>query len=89
MAENRCVTFWTSVKLTLNGPANSSGVTYSKIQNRLSRAPQDTPMDRFLMKYLNNKCALTLHESVKNVVLDFQWPVAPLKCFWIGKQIGP
>ena len=39
MAENLCVTFWTSVKLTLNGPANGSEVTYSKIQNRLSRAP--------------------------------------------------
>ena len=39
MAENRCLTFWTSVKLTLNSPANSSEVTYSKIQNRLSRAP--------------------------------------------------
>ena len=39
MAENRCLTFWTSVKLTLNGPANGSEVTYSKIQNRLSRAP--------------------------------------------------
>ena len=39
MAENRCVTFWTSVKLTLNGPANGSEVIYSKIQNRLRRAP--------------------------------------------------
>ena len=39
MAENRCVTFWTSVKSTLNGPSNGSQVTYSKIQNRLSRAP--------------------------------------------------
>ena len=39
MAENLCVTFWTCVKLTLNGPANGSEVTYSKIQNRLSRAP--------------------------------------------------
>ena len=39
MAENHCLTFWTSVKLTLNGPANSPPVTYSKIQNRLSRTP--------------------------------------------------
>ena len=39
MAENHCVTVWTSVKLTLNGPANGSEVIYSKIQNRLSRAP--------------------------------------------------
>ena len=39
MAENHCLTFWTSVKLTLNSPANGSEVTYSKIQNRLSRAP--------------------------------------------------
>ena len=39
MAENRCLTFWTSVKLTLNGPPNGRQVTYSKIQNRLSRAP--------------------------------------------------
>ena len=39
MAENLCVTFWTSVKLTLNSPANDPPVTYSKIQNRLSRAP--------------------------------------------------
>ena len=34
-------------------------------------------MDRFLMQYLNNKCALTLRESVKKVVLDFRRPVAP------------
>ena len=39
MAENLRVTFWTSVKLTFNGPANDPPVTYSKIQNRLSRAP--------------------------------------------------
>ena len=71
MAENLYVTFWTSVKSTLNSPANSPEVTYSKIQNRLRRAPQDTPMDRFLMQYINNKCALILRESVKNVVLDF------------------
>ena len=34
-------------------------------------------MDRFLMQYIDNKCALIVHESVKNVVLDFQWPIAP------------
>ena len=39
MAENRCLTFWTSVKSTLNGPPNGPVVTYSKIQNRLRRAP--------------------------------------------------
>ena len=39
MAENLCVNFWTSVKSTLNGPANGPEVTYSKIQNRLRRAP--------------------------------------------------
>ena len=39
MAENLCVTFSTSVKLTLNGPPNGPEVTYSKIQNRLRRAP--------------------------------------------------
>ena len=38
-AKNLRVTFWTSVKLTFNGPANDPPVTYSKIQNRLSRAP--------------------------------------------------
>ena len=38
MAENLRVTFWTSVKSTFNGPANNPLVTYSKIQNRLSRA---------------------------------------------------
>ena len=39
MAENCCVTFWTSVKLTLDSPANGSEVAYSKIQNKLSIAP--------------------------------------------------
>ena len=39
MAENHCVTFWTSVESTLNSLANGSEVTYSKIQNKLSRAP--------------------------------------------------
>ena len=37
MAENLRVNFWTSVKSTLNGPANGPEVTYSKIQNRLRR----------------------------------------------------
>ena len=32
-------TFLTSWQSALNGPANSPTVTYSKIQNRLSRAP--------------------------------------------------
>ena len=32
-------TFLTSGQSALNGPANGSEVTYSKIQNRLSRAP--------------------------------------------------
>ena len=39
MAENLRVTFWTSVKSTLNSPANGPVVTYSKIQNSLRRAP--------------------------------------------------
>ena len=39
MAENLRVTFWTSVKSTLNSPPNNPPVTYSKIQNRLSRTP--------------------------------------------------
>ena len=39
MAENLRVTFWTCVKSTFNGPANDPPVTYSKMQNRLSRAP--------------------------------------------------
>ena len=77
MAENLCVTFWTSVKSALNGPPNGPAMTYSKIQNRLSRAPWHTPMDRFLMQYINNKCTLILHESVKKVVLNFWQPVAP------------
>ena len=71
MAENLCSIFLTCVKSTLNSPANGPAVTYSKIQNRLSRAPWDTPMDRFLMQYVSNKCALILHESVKKVVFDF------------------
>ena len=71
MTKNHCLTFLTSVKSTLNDPPNSPAVTYSKIQNRLSRPPQDTPMDRFLMQYISNKCALILRESVKKVVLDF------------------
>ena len=39
MAENLRVTFWTSVKSIFNSPVNNPPVTYSKIQNRLSRAP--------------------------------------------------
>ena len=39
MAENLRVTLWTSVKSTLNGPVNGPEVRYSKIQNRLRRAP--------------------------------------------------
>ena len=39
MTENLHVTFWTSVKSTLNGSPNGPEVTYSKIQNRLRRVP--------------------------------------------------
>ena len=70
-------TFLTSHQSALNSPPNSPEVTYSKIQNRLSRAPQDTPMDRFLMQYINNKCALIICESVKKVVLNFRRPIGP------------
>ena len=45
-------------------------------------------MDRFLMQYISNKCALILHESVKKVVLNFLQPVAPLKCFGLGKKLA-
>ena len=67
-------TFSTSGQSAIKGPANSSEVTYSKIQNRLSRAPYATPMDRFLMQYLNNKCALTLCQCVKKWYLTFNGP---------------
>ena len=39
MAKNFCLTFLTSVKSALNSLANGSEVAYSKIKNRLSRAP--------------------------------------------------
>ena len=39
------------------------------------------------MQYLNNKYTLTLCESVKKVVLDFQQPVAPPKCFGLGIEL--
>ena len=39
MAEYLHVASWTSVKSTFNGPPNDPLVTYSNIQNRLSRAP--------------------------------------------------
>ena len=51
--------FLKSGKLIFTSPANSPVVTYSKIQNRFSRRPRATPMDRFLMKYLNNKYTFT------------------------------
>ena len=45
-------------------------------------------MDRFLMQYLNNKYALTLRESVQKVVLNFQWSIAPPKCFGLGNKLA-
>ena len=39
------------------------------------------------MQYLNNKCALPLCETVKKVVLNFWWPVAPIKCFELGIKL--
>ena len=74
MAENCCLTFWTCVKSTLNGPPNGPQVTYSKMQNRLSRAPKATSMDRFLMQYISNKCALILCESAKKWYSTFNGP---------------
>ena len=44
---------------TLNGPVNGQSVRYSKIQTRVSRTPQDTPMDWFLMKSVNAKYPLS------------------------------
>ena len=38
-------------------------------------------MDWFLMQYISNKYTLILHESVKNVVLDFRQPVVPPQVF--------
>ena len=76
VAKNCHWTFLTCRKSAPNGPANGPAVTYSKIQNRLSRAPYATPMDRFLMQYLNNKCTLTLHKSLQKLYLTWQ-PVAP------------
>ena len=70
-------TFSTSGQSVLNGPPNGPTVIWSKIQNRLSRAPWAPPMDRFLMDNLNNKCPLTPHECAKKVVLDFRRPIAP------------
>ena len=68
-------TFSTSEQSALNGPANYWEVTYSKIQNRLSRAQKDTPMDRFLMQYLNNKCTLIFVKVSK-------------KCFGLGNKLA-
>ena len=45
-------------------------------------------MDKFLMEYINNKCALILRESVKKVVLNFRRPVAPPKCFGLGNKLA-
>ena len=45
-------------------------------------------MDRFFMQYISNKCALILHDSVKNVVLNFQQPVAPPKCFGLCNKLA-
>ena len=52
---------------------------YSKIQNRFTRAQWAAPADRFLMQYLNNKCSLTICESIEIVVLNFWQPVVPPK----------
>ena len=40
------------------------------------------------MQYLNNKCALTLHQCVKKVVLDFRQSVAPPKYFGLGNKLA-
>ena len=45
-------------------------------------------MDRFLMQYINNKCALILRESVKKVVLNFWRPVAPPYVFGLGNKLA-
>ena len=45
--------FLTSQKSALIGPANSQLVTYSKIQTKVYRTPQPTPMDLFLIKSVN------------------------------------
>ena len=45
-------------------------------------------MDIFLMQCPNNECTLILCESVKKVVLDFQQPVAPPKCFGLGNKLA-
>ena len=45
-------------------------------------------MDRFLMQYISNKCHLLLRESVKKVVLNFQRPIAPPKCFGLGNKLA-
>ena len=46
------LTFLISGQSALNGLLNDQAVLYSKIQNRLSRAPFAAPVDRFFMQYL-------------------------------------
>ena len=45
-------------------------------------------MDSFLMQYISNKCALILYRSVKKVVLNFRWPVVPIKCYGLGNKLA-
>ena len=40
------------------------------------------------MQYISNKYTLIHHESVQKVVLNFQWPIAPPKCFRLGNKLA-
>ena len=77
-------TFWDLGKQHLTGPANDPEVTYLKIQNSLIRAPQATPMDRFLIQNLNNRYALTLCVPIATLVLPYKNPLCTSSCCNFG-----
>ena len=76
--------FWyvrNSQKLALKAPQNSQSVTYSKIQTKVCRVPQYTPMDWLLIESINAEYPLRCHKCVKkNWTFVFYALPYPHKC---------
>ena len=69
-----------------NGSANGSEVTYFKNPKYLKQSTLGYTYGQILDTI--HQYALILHESVKKVVLDFWWLIAPPKCFGLGKKLA-
>ena len=81
--------FLTSQKLPLYGPANGQLVTYSKIRIKVSRTPLATPMDWFLVKWVDSEYPLSHRKCPEKCNFFSDGPRHPLSVSHPQKKMVP